>query len=310
MVGRVSSSGFNSPPNLKQKPLEDENNELKQEKMEKKNYQFTQVPTNLFILLDNNCRSMLFTLIQLSSYYADEEGWFFRTCSDLEEESNLSQNLVKATLQTLFNHHIIEAKPTGFGKGKKPNYYKVNFEEFSKYDDISIDEAMKNPDLKIRTVDYKGSCFKLNLVREPVTETVNKTVTTTVTTTVKSDHNIDNIENIYNIENVKNEENIERDISKDEIEKKKEFETACGIEEEMKTELDEVGISDENDFNWKDEIIRFQAKVGRTNTKEELLNISRDFNQKMNDFNYPRELEKELETIKRVVNSRMYSLSM
>jgi hypothetical protein len=30
MVGRVSSSGFNSPPNLYQKPLEDENNELKQ----------------------------------------------------------------------------------------------------------------------------------------------------------------------------------------------------------------------------------------------------------------------------------------
>ena len=72
---------------------------------------------------------------------------------------------------------------------------------------------------------------------------------------------------------------------KDEIEeKKKEFKTACGVEEEMETELDEVGISDENDFNWNDEIVRFKAKVGRTKNKEELLNISRDFNQKMNEF--------------------------
>ena len=183
--------------------------------MEKKNYQFTQVPTNLFILLDNNCRSMLFTLIQLSSYYADEDGWFFRTYSDLEAESNLSQNLVKATLQTLFNHHIIEAKPTGQSKGSKPNYYKVNFSEFTKYDDISIEDAMKNPDLKIHTVDYKGSCFKLNLVRDTVTTTV----TNTVTTTVKSDNNIDNIENVYNIKNINNIDNIKNE--------KKQFEIEC-----------------------------------------------------------------------------------
>lgn len=183
--------------------------------MEKKNYQFTQVPTNLFILLDNNCRSMLFTLIQLTSYYAGEDGWFFRTYSDLEAESNLSQNLVKATLQTLFNHHIIEAKPTGQSKGNKPNYYKVNFGEFTKYEDISIEDAMKNPDLKIHTVDYKGSCFKLNLVRDTVTTTV----TDTVTTTVKSDNNIDNIENVYNIKNINNIDNIKNE--------KKQFEVEC-----------------------------------------------------------------------------------
>lgn len=169
--------------------------------MEKKNYQFTQVPTNLFILLDNNCRSMLFTLIQLSTYYADEDGWFFRTYSDLEEESNLSVNLVMATLQTLFNHHLIEAKPVGYGKGKKPNYYKVNFDEFIKYEEHSIEDCVKNPDFKIRTVDYKGSNFKLNLVRE--------TVNNTVTNLVKSENNIDNIENVDNKENVKNVDNKE-----------------------------------------------------------------------------------------------------
>ena len=176
--------------------------------MEKKNYQFTQVPTNLFILLDNNCRSMLFTLIQLSSYYADEDGWFFRRWEDLIVESNLSLNLSMATVQTLFNHHIIEAKPTGYGKGRKPNYYKVNFDNFAKYDELSIEDAMKNPDLKIHTVDYKGSNFKLNLVRE----TVNKTVTKVV----KSENNIDNIENADNVKNVYNIKN-----------EKKQFEIEC-----------------------------------------------------------------------------------
>ena len=193
--------------------------------MEKKNYQFTQVPTNLFILLDNNCRSMLFTLIQLSSYYADEDGWFFRTYSDLEAESNLSQNLVKATLQTLFNHHIIEAKPTGQSKGSKPNYYKVNFSEFTKYEDISIEDAMKNPDLKIHTVDYKGSCFKLNLVRD------------TVTTTVKSDNNIDNIENADNVKNVYNIKNEKKQF---EIECKNDIEVNKDIYTEFQQHCDDM----------------------------------------------------------------------
>lgn len=172
--------------------------------MENKEYQFVQVPINLFILLDNNCRSMLFTLIQLSTYYAEEDGWFFRTYADLEAESNLSQNLVGATIQTLFNHHLIEAKPTGQGKGKNPNYYKVNFEEFRKYEEYSIEDCMKNPDLKIRTVEYKGSHFKLNLVREVVNNVVTKVV--------KSDNNINNIDNIYNKNNIYNIDNNNNNI--------------------------------------------------------------------------------------------------
>lgn len=199
--------------------------------MEKKDYQFTAVPTNLFMLLDNNCRSMLFAMIQLSTYYADQDGWFFRTYADLECESNLSHNLVKATIQTLFDHDIIYARPTGFGKGRKPNYYKVNYSKFEEFEKISIEDAMKNPDLKIVTVDYKGSNFKLNLVKPTtgtidieldldkdkvldkkitlVNEVVNNTVINTVTNTVKSDNNIDNIDNLDNIKNIYNINNIE-----------------------------------------------------------------------------------------------------
>lgn len=50
-------------------------------------FQFSKVPTNLMIALDVNCRSMLFTLCQLASYYEDEDGKFFRTNADLVEES-------------------------------------------------------------------------------------------------------------------------------------------------------------------------------------------------------------------------------
>lgn len=167
--------------------------------MEKK-YNFVQVPTNLFILLDNNCRSMLFTLIQLSTYYADEDGWFFRTWQDLEDESNLSINLCMATVQTLFNHYLIEARPTGYGRGKKPNYYKVNFDNFTNYEEIQIEACIKNPDLKIRTVPYKGGHFKLNLVRE--------TVNNVVKNTVKSENNINNIDNEESKDNIYNESNM------------------------------------------------------------------------------------------------------
>ena len=63
--------------------------------------QFTAVPTQLMRLLDVNCRSMLFALCQLSSYYSDTSGKFFRTNADLSEESRLSQKLVIASIDTL-----------------------------------------------------------------------------------------------------------------------------------------------------------------------------------------------------------------
>ena len=39
-------------------------------------YQFTAIPTKLMCLCDVNVRSALFTLIQISSEYADADGWF------------------------------------------------------------------------------------------------------------------------------------------------------------------------------------------------------------------------------------------
>lgn len=187
------------------------------------NYSFTAIPTNLFFSLDNNCRSMLATLVQLDSYYRDGNGWFFRTCADLQCQTRLSQNLVKATLQTLFNYHLIEVKSVGQSKGKHANYFKVNFEKFQEYEKLKLEDVIKNPDFQIETVNYKGSHFKVNWERKEITtqpstnchptievveETVTNTVKETVTKTVKSDHNIDNINNIDNKEYIYNIDNI------------------------------------------------------------------------------------------------------
>ncbi len=99
---------------------------MKMKNMEKVNveYQFTAIPTNLMACLDINCRSMLFTLIQLDSYYADDEGWFFRTNEDLRAQSQLSENLVRATLSTLYNIGVVDVQTVGKGKSKTPNKFK------------------------------------------------------------------------------------------------------------------------------------------------------------------------------------------
>lgn len=73
-------------------------------------YQFAAVPTNLYQCCDNNIRSMLFTLVQLSGYYANRDGWFFRTNDDLRAQTKLSENLVKATLSTLFRIGVVDIK--------------------------------------------------------------------------------------------------------------------------------------------------------------------------------------------------------
>ena len=179
------------------------------------NYQFTAIPTNLFFLLDNNCRSTLFALIQLSTYYAKDNGYFYRTNSDLEVATNLSKNLVNASLDALYINGLIDVIPSAKGQGKKQSgkHFKVNFEKFLEYESISIEDAMKNEELKIYTPNYKGTYTpsfnndtKCNTTS--VTTLVTTLVPTLVTTLVKSDNNIDNINNINKIDNIDKINNI------------------------------------------------------------------------------------------------------
>lgn len=173
--------------------------------MENINYQFTQVPTKLMILLDVNCRSMLFTLCQLSSHYTKEDGRFFRTNADLALESRLSQKLVIATLDTLYTHGIVEIWSVGKGKGKHANYFKLNLERIKEFERLKMDE-LKNPDLQLPMVDYRAKGYSPSYLKKN-TQNVSQEIPNDFPRNSQITNNINNIENI-DIENIDNEDNI------------------------------------------------------------------------------------------------------
>ncbi len=164
------------------------------EKIEEKNigYQFTPTPTNLMACLDNNCRNMLWTLIQLSSYYADNEGWFFRTNEDLKAQCGLGEKVVRACLSTLHNIGIVEVKSVGKGNGKIPNYYRLVYDKFNDWEKISLEDCIKNPRYKIETENYKAKGWTASYLSEMRKEEVE--VTERVLSSAQSADNIDNIE--------------------------------------------------------------------------------------------------------------------
>ena len=135
-------------------------NEVKEEKKEKK-LSYIATPSYLNACLDLNCRSLLSTLIQISSVYADEQGWFFRSNGDLVEESKLSKQVLNGALDALLNAGVIDFIPQQQGKGVKQTsrLYKVNFDRFIEFQDISIEERYKNPKYQIVTSDYKQGSF-------------------------------------------------------------------------------------------------------------------------------------------------------
>ena len=196
---------------------------IKTENQDNKNidYQFVAVPLNLFCRLDNNLRSMLFTLIQLQTYYAESDGWFFRSNEDLKAQTNLSENLVRVTIDTLYREGLIDVQSVGKGKGSNSpsNRYKVHWERFKVYEKDDIEKCIKDPRLIIRTLDYKGSNYRPSYLDktddEVTTETVyvdgevNSKVDDMVESLVKSEDNIYNIDNKEIIDNKKNVDNID-----------------------------------------------------------------------------------------------------
>lgn len=182
-------------------------------KKENINYKFTAIPTNLFYLLDNNCRSVLFCLIQSSNYYSNKDGFFFMTKETIGDLTNLSINVVTAAIDTLYINGIIKVTTVGKSKGKYVNHYKVNYESFTKYENLKIEE-LRNPELKINTVKYKGSRYQPQYIKDylyaqqDAQQYAQKVIT--------NKDNIDNKENknnnknisssIYNKENTNNKE--------------------------------------------------------------------------------------------------------
>ena len=176
--------------------------------MENINYQFTQVPTKLMILLDVNCRSMLFTLCQLASHYADKNGIFFRTNADLSAESRLSQKLVIATIDTLYTHGIVEIWSVGKGKGKHANYFKLNLERIKEFERLKMDE-LKNPDLQIPMVDYRAKDYSPSYLKRnvpSVSQELSEEIPDDFPRNSQITNNINNIENIDNEDTINNKE--------------------------------------------------------------------------------------------------------
>ena len=198
-------------------------------------YQFTAVPTQLMILLDVNCRSMLFTLCQLSSYYSDASGKFFRTNADLSEESRLSQKLVIASIDTLYRHGIINVWSVGKSNGKHSNYFRLNVDRFKDFERLSMDE-LKNPEFQIEMVNYREKGYTPLYLKDtdvsastsvsitdiqsissqdssyPLPEHTTSAITEIVPASSQSTNNIDSIENTDNIENEDTINNKETNI--------------------------------------------------------------------------------------------------
>ena len=192
-------------------------------------YQFTPTPKQLMHLLDVNCRTMLFALIDDSNFFANANGWFYRTNSDLQNDSKLSKNLVMVTIDTLFRYCIVDVSCIGKGKGKQPNGYRVNTDRFTFFEQLNMNTDIGRPENQIDTIRYKGSGYSPSYLQEKPTRlkpilkdgvitwipinalTPSPTMddTTNITNDVtKSDNNIDSVDNRDNKESIDNEDNI------------------------------------------------------------------------------------------------------
>lgn len=201
------------------------------------NYQFIPVPLKLFYCCDMNCRSLLVSLVQLSTVFKSEKGWFFRTTDDLRKDSLLSENVLRASLDTLYKKNLISI----IYNTSEGHFFKVNFEEFEKYENIEFDDC-RNEVNRIDTEKYKNShyspsyCSDSDKRKERLKKKMAKSEHLLAKSEhlmagsehhlAKSEHNIDNISNIDKslnknkilnrdndlLENTKEEENLDNGI--------------------------------------------------------------------------------------------------
>lgn len=170
-------------------------------------YQFTAMPVNLTACMDNNCRSMLFTLLQLSSYFADEDGWFYRTSMDLQMQSRLSDKLVTEVISKFHRIGILDVQSVGQSKGKLPNRFRLNQEIFLQWEKQRLEDCLKNPNLYIEKEDRKQKGWKPSYLTPKDNSADDANTSLNVS---RNPHNIDNVENTENTENEeKKKENID-----------------------------------------------------------------------------------------------------
>lgn len=168
---------------------------------------------------------MLWTLVQLSSYYADKDGWFFRTNDDLRAQSQLSENLVRATLSTFYRVGIVEVQTVGKGKSKTPNKFRLNVERFKNWEQYSLEDCIKHPDLRIETDSYKATGWQASYLNPQEDKTISDSVTVPMLT-LTPPQSEDNIENTDNKENKFSERSKQVEVKSNQFEEYKKQEDA------------------------------------------------------------------------------------
>ena len=133
------------------------------------NNNFIAVPTNLFYVLDTNLRNCLIVLLQLSTIFADSDGYFSVSNQDLQNYFRLGKNLTSVCLETLYRHKIISTKIELTKTKKSIIKYRVNVEKFAEYNNLNFKSIVDNDSYQINTLEYgKGSNFKVTYTASTV----------------------------------------------------------------------------------------------------------------------------------------------
>lgn len=130
----------------------------------KNTYSFIAVPTQLFILLDYRLKLVLTSLIQVSSALANSNGWFYYSKEDLKKLCGIKNDkTIIACLETFYRLNLLEVQARTFKNNvgsRTANYYKVNFNEFEKYNEYSVYECLNIPELHIAMLDYTSKDYQ------------------------------------------------------------------------------------------------------------------------------------------------------
>lgn len=129
-------------------------------------YKFSKIPTSLSYLADGNCYRMLSILINLT--FINQSSTFILSVSNLENLFNASKKIINATLSALHREGLITVECIGIAKGKHCNQITVNFENFSKYDNYTLND-FRNIGIIISTDDYHQKGYQVSYLSSPET---------------------------------------------------------------------------------------------------------------------------------------------
>lgn len=121
------------------------------------NYNSISVPTNLFFALDGNLRNALVVLLQLSSVFADSDGFFYRSIKELTQDFKIGRNLTIAVLESLYQYGLLEVRTNH----RQTSYYRINTSKFKEWEKYNFNTITNTEELHLNTINYKEKGFKV-----------------------------------------------------------------------------------------------------------------------------------------------------